>query len=82
MQVSHLVRWVKAMPFEPLALYLTDGRKIEAKSPETLLLAEYALALYVFHLGRGRGGRRRPNCLDTDARVGGPDALPEVIHAS
>ena len=49
MQEAHLVNWVKGIPFEPSAAYLTDGRRIDVKSPESLMLAEYALALYVFH---------------------------------
>ena len=51
MQESQLVHWVKGIPFEPFALFLTDGRTMQIKSPESVMLAEYALGLYVFHAG-------------------------------
>jgi hypothetical protein len=51
MQESHLVQWVRGIPFEPFVLFVSDGRTIEVKSPETVMLAEYALGLYVFHNG-------------------------------
>jgi hypothetical protein len=51
-QESQLVPWVKGVPFEPFSLFLVDGRQIDVRHPEAIMLAEYALTLYVFHPAR------------------------------
>ncbi|HWE96174.1 MAG: hypothetical protein JWP03_4152 [Phycisphaerales bacterium] len=51
MQDSQLIPWIVAVPFEPFAAYLSDGRRIEVTHPEMVALATYAIALYVFHAG-------------------------------
>ncbi|HZL38616.1 MAG TPA: hypothetical protein VFC78_25130 [Tepidisphaeraceae bacterium] len=51
MQESHLIPWVMARPFEPFAAFVSDGRRIEVTHPESAMLAEFALALYVFFPG-------------------------------
>ncbi|MDB5298802.1 MAG: hypothetical protein JWO87_465 [Phycisphaerales bacterium] len=51
MKDSQLIPWVKAVPFEPFAAYISDGRRVEITHPEMVALADYAIAMYVFHTG-------------------------------
>ncbi len=51
MQEPLLIPWIQGVPFEPFTAYISDGRTINVTHPETVMLTEYALAIYVFYPG-------------------------------
>ena len=49
MQSTHLILFANSRPFEAFTIFVADGRTINVLHPETLLLAEYALGIWIFH---------------------------------
>jgi len=43
MHTTDVERWLKARPFEPFALHLTTGDRIEVRHPETCFLLRNSL---------------------------------------
>ena len=49
MKESHVIAFAPSRPFEPFYIFLTDGRRIEFKHPESVIIAEYAAFVWIFH---------------------------------
>ncbi len=49
MQPAHLIIFAVSKPFEPFRAYVADGREIDVNHPETVLVAEHGLGLWLLH---------------------------------
>ena len=48
MQESHLILFAVSRPFEPFRIYVADGRTLEVRHPEMVMVAEYGLSVWIF----------------------------------
>lgn len=51
MQSSQLTIFTNSRPFEAFRIFISDGRQLDVTHPEMLTIAEFAVAIWVFHAG-------------------------------
>ena len=49
MTSSYIIHFADARPFERFRVYLADGRHLDVTHPEMVLVATYALGLWIFY---------------------------------
>jgi hypothetical protein len=51
MQSHALVLFANSRPFEPFRIFVADGRKIDVRHPETVMISKHVLGVWILHTG-------------------------------